>query len=210
MAEPLERKPSVTYGHHRQTSLVRGVPQHSRNGSLVASPTPSSISPPMAAGIAHNGHGAESASLQAQHIDTSDLRSLDSASSTANGSISGYSAISTLLGDRDTTDTSNMLTQRKVDRMHSGKTRRDHSHQRSHSKPQHHPEQRSVGEYALHHLFNSVSRMHPFRQVPRLMPYSSLLDKRTLKSTNVWLIYQCRNHELKTYADRVSIQSLIN
>ncbi len=37
----------------------------------------------------------------------------------------------------------------------SGKWRREHAHQQSHSKHQN-PEAKTVGEYALHHLFNSV------------------------------------------------------
>jgi hypothetical protein len=40
-------------------------------------------------------------------------------------------------------------------RMNSGgMSRRERSHSRSHSK--HHSESKTVGEYALHHLFNSV------------------------------------------------------
>lgn len=38
--------------------------------------------------------------------------------------------------------------------MNPGVSRRERSHSRSHSK--HHSESKTVGEYALHHLFNSV------------------------------------------------------
>ena len=46
---------------------------------------------------------------------------------------------------------------RRPDRMHSGRIRRGHEHQGSHSKTQPQPPQelKTVGEYALHHLFTS-------------------------------------------------------
>ena len=47
------------------------------------------------------------------------------------------------------------LTQRRLDRTQSIKARRGHDPQRSQSR--HNQEQKSVGEYALHHLFNKVS-----------------------------------------------------
>ncbi|KAL2281620.1 hypothetical protein FJTKL_11513 [Diaporthe vaccinii] len=53
------------------------------------------------------------------------------------------------------TDTSiNAFTQRKLERMHSGKGKRDHAHHHSHSR-HHRDEQKTVGEYALHVLFTS-------------------------------------------------------
>ncbi|QIW99068.1 hypothetical protein AMS68_004586 [Peltaster fructicola] len=51
----LERKPSLGYGHHRQTSIVHGV-QHSRNPSLLSSATTSPLSP---ARILENGKTQE-------------------------------------------------------------------------------------------------------------------------------------------------------
>lgn len=50
-----------------------------------------------------------------------------------------------------------MLGQKRVDRAQSAKGRRGHGHHRSQSKQQHLQEQKTVCEYALHHLFNSVS-----------------------------------------------------
>jgi hypothetical protein len=43
----------------------------------------------------------------------------------------------------------------KMERRHSGKSRRDHSHHHSHSSRHHRDEQKTVGEYALHVLFTS-------------------------------------------------------
>ncbi|KAI4200372.1 MAG: hypothetical protein LQ346_002382 [Caloplaca aetnensis] len=50
--------------------------------------------------------------------------------------------------------TPSTTSQRRVDRAHTGKSRRGQPHQRTHSR-QHHQEQKTVGEYALHHLFTS-------------------------------------------------------
>lgn len=83
-------------------------------------------------------------------------------SSTVNGSMQSPST-STLVGDRDVGDTTNiMLTQKRIDRTHSSRTRQDHSHKRSQSRQQ---EQKTVGEYALHHLFNSVSERDQFKAI---------------------------------------------
>lgn len=48
--------------------------------------------------------------------------------------------------------------QRKIERMHS-KSRRDHPAHHSHSSRHHKDDQKTVGEYALHVLFTSVSRI---------------------------------------------------
>jgi len=46
-------------------------------------------------------------------------------------------------------------TAKRPERMHSGRSRRDNNHSRSQSRHHHPQESRTVGEYALHHLFNS-------------------------------------------------------
>ena len=70
-----------------------------------------------------------------------------------------FSSSTTLVSDRGYTATENSintLTQRRVERMHSGKSRRDHGRHPSHSR--HHKEElKTVSEYALHVLFTSVS-----------------------------------------------------
>lgn len=47
------------------------------------------------------------------------------------------------------------VVQRRPERMHSGRVKRSHERQRSHSRPQAQQELKTVGEYALHHLFTS-------------------------------------------------------
>lgn len=86
------------------------------------------------------------------HRGAPERRPSDSPSVTSN-----RSSTTTLVGDRDAGDTSNtMLGPKRVDRAHSAKGRRGHGHHRSQSK-QSVQEQKTVGEYALHHLFNKVS-----------------------------------------------------
>jgi len=152
----IERRISVAHGHYRQGSKFQGPYQHSRNVSFVNSPATSPLSPQLTGTASINpGFKPESSSLTMVHHVVAEPRSTGTpSSSTANGSMHTPS-ISTPVGDRDVGDTTNMmLTQKRIDRTHSSRTRRDHSHQRSQSRQQ---EQKTVGEYALHHLFNSVS-----------------------------------------------------
>ena len=150
-----ERKISVTYGHYRQGSKVQGPYQHSRNTSFVNSPATSPLSPyPTGAASTKATLAPEFVSLTMVHHGSPESRSTDSPSSTVNGSMHSLTT-STLVGDQDIGDATNIThTQKRIDRTHSDRTRRDHSHQRSQSRQQ---EQKTVGEYALHHLFNSVS-----------------------------------------------------
>lgn len=75
----------------------------------------------------------------------------ESSSGTANG-LPHNSSISTSSADQDVTEMNNgPATQRRLDRTQSTKARTGHGHHRSQSRQQ---EQKSVGEYALHHLFN--------------------------------------------------------
>lgn len=151
----IERKTSVTHAHYRQGSKLQGPFQHSRNTSFVNSPATSPLSPQPAGATSTNpGLAPDFPNLTMVHYATPERRSIDSPSSTVNGSMH-TSSTSNLVGDRDAGDTTNIMhTQKRIDRTHSSRTRRDHSHQRSQSRQQ---EQKTVGEYALHHLFNSVS-----------------------------------------------------
>ncbi|KAL8940675.1 MAG: hypothetical protein Q9216_002697 [Gyalolechia sp. 2 TL-2023] len=138
----LERRPSVQGYHHNNRS--HGAHQHVRNASFVNSPATSPLSPQITpaeyVGMAVINHGAP------------DLRPKESPASTGNGpSPLSVNAV----GDNDMGEgNSAALPQKRVDRAHGGKLRQGHSHQRTHSR-QHHQEQKTVGEYALHHLFTS-------------------------------------------------------
>lgn len=134
-----------TYGHHRQTSIVHGI-QHSRNGSL-ASSSSSPLSPQIIA-AAGTGLTPERAEMH-PYGDTA----LGSRPSTA---MSGATLTAgPHIPERTSSAIDISATQRKVERMHSGKSKRDHAHHHSHSR-HHRDEQKTVGEYALHVLFTSV------------------------------------------------------
>jgi hypothetical protein len=147
----LERKPSASYGHHRQTSIVHGV-QHSRNASFVTN-TPSPLSP-QAISAAGSGLGSilDPAHLEPPNLVLNSFRNGDN-----RGTFS--SQTSTLVGDKalPSPGTPNDASfAKKLDRTQSVKARRDHSHHHSHSRHQPSTESKTVEEYALHHLFNSV------------------------------------------------------
>ena len=152
----LELRPSAAYGHIRKVSTNPGGILHSRNGSFINSPSASPLNPLPAGPVLNGGPLTEFSTLTMIHHNTTDIRPNDSPSSTLNSSFHGYSTTSTLAGNRDDTDGATpYLSQSKIDRMHSGRSRKEQNHQRSSSKQQ--PKHKTVGEYALHHLFNSVS-----------------------------------------------------
>jgi hypothetical protein len=133
--------------HHRQTSIVHGI-QHSRDGSF-ASSSNSPLSPQI---IAAAGAGRTDASIM------SDTTFAPSLSGMTNGT--SFSSSTTVLPERtssaaDSTNYNSTVT--RVERMHSGRSSRDHRHHHSHSRHHHKDELKTVGEYALHVLFTSVS-----------------------------------------------------
>lgn len=152
---------STTYGHHRQTSIVHGI-QHSRNGSL-ASSISSPLSPQLiaAAGVGLDRPEMQSvaARLEADAVYASRAPSAMSGTTANSGSFAMERAASA--SDAPTFGT----TQRRMERRQS-KSRRGHSHQHSHSSRHHKDEQKTVGEYALHVLFTSVSNQ--LRKVMRV------------------------------------------
>lgn len=140
---------AASYGHHRQTSIVHGI-QHSRNGS-VASLSSSPLSPQIIA-AAGAGLTPERAKMHPFGGDTV-VGSRPPTAMSGSTLMSGPQVPERTSSATDATV--NTLTQRKVERMHSGRSRRDHAHNHSHSR-HHRDEQKTVGEYALHVLFTSV------------------------------------------------------
>ncbi|PGH07578.1 hypothetical protein AJ80_07967 [Polytolypa hystricis UAMH7299] len=150
--EGLERRPSNSYGHHRQTSIVHGSIQHSRNTSFATSvSTASPLSPEaIASGVYAGGLGPDLTSTGKR--DGPEYYAGYPAG-TNNGSAQMSSSTLAPIQDSELTETgSEHQTHRKM--LSTGKLRREHSHHTSHSK-HHTQESRTVGEYALHHLFNS-------------------------------------------------------
>ncbi|KAI9713227.1 MAG: Cell morphogenesis protein PAG1 [Bogoriella megaspora] len=160
----LERKPSLSYGHHRNTSIVHGV-QHSRNTSFT-SPLASPLSPAMIASAGTNGHSMDSMTMSPDSSTDMSPTSIFTASTT-NGSFRSMTSVSTNNGATPTSEKASLdgtlnsgTAVRRPERMHSSRTRRGHEHHRSSSRQSRHPhphttERKTVGEYAIHHLFNS-------------------------------------------------------
>lgn len=151
----LERRPSATHNHFRQPSRAPSNYPQSRNAIFVASPTNSPLSPETP------GSSITSAALPdfSNHTMVRRQTSVRYPGEMPNATLSGSTLVSTssvtLNADREHGDTTEgTLVQKRVDRTH-GKSRSGHGHHRSQSR--HHHEQKSVGEYALHHLFNKVS-----------------------------------------------------
>ena len=150
----LERRPSAsTQSHYRQASRAHGNYQQSRNAMFLNSPATSPMSPEVS-GSASNVALPDVSSLTMLRRADSLRHPSDSSVNTLNGST--HSPASTLAEDRDVVDMSNgAMPQKRLERTHTNKRPRGHSHHRSQSK--HQQEQKTVGEYALHHLFQRVS-----------------------------------------------------
>lgn len=156
---PLDRRPSLSaasYGHHRQTSIVHGI-QHSRNASFVTS-HPSPLSPQIL------GLGSPSSSSGQYNSDgyTSGQDDIPGVPPSINSTLTASSMAqmsSTLgsMGDRSMKDSIHTTATRShLERMHSSKSKRDIPHSRSQSRAaQAPPDVKTVGEFALHHLFTA-------------------------------------------------------
>ena len=153
----LERRPSATQVHYRQPSRVHGNHPQSRNAIFVKSPATSPLSPEIPAAIMNNAGFPDFATFAVNHHQNSDRYA--SESSTLLGSIhsSSTSAASTL--DQSLGNVSGKIADHKGnERTHPSKSRSGHHHRPSQSRQ--HQEQKTVGEYALHHLFNKVIHSH--------------------------------------------------
>jgi hypothetical protein len=137
----VERKPSQSYAHNRQTSIVNGL-RHSRNTSFVNSPATSPLSPQA---IAASGSTIDGTVMSQESI---------AEAFAAKGTHIGGSAAAVAVGAAN----DGSVPQRKPERAQSARSRKGgHHHHRSQSRHQASHELKTVGEYALHHLFHSVS-----------------------------------------------------
>lgn len=137
--------------HHRQTSIVHGI-QHSRNGSFASSST-SPLSPQIIAAAGAAGRFDAPTNM-------ADSQFAPSLSGMTSGT--SFSSNATPVPERTSSaaDSSNHnAAQSRVERTRSGRSSRDHRHRPSHSRYHHKEELKTVGEYALHVLFTSVSSL---------------------------------------------------
>ena len=136
----IERKPSApgSYGHHRQTSIVHGNIQHSRNTSFVNTPSTSPLAPQVI---------SKSTTPDGRDMPEDAVGRLPLLNGSAG--LKGHSP-SASIGDQPAMSAS---AARRPQRVHSSSSRREHN--RSQSRPHHHIEARTMGENALYHLFNN-------------------------------------------------------
>ncbi|KAG8628178.1 hypothetical protein KVT40_004051 [Elsinoe batatas] len=139
----LDRKPSVSYGHHRQTSIVHGV-QHSRGQSNL---TPNNSSSPMSPQM-HYANGKNPSPQLHSSTQVPHLRKSPSAS-TLNTFVSHSH------GNSDVQATVKRHGERHPEKSRLHRLARDEK-QRSSSRQKHRqPDLTTVGEYALHHLLTN-------------------------------------------------------
>ncbi|KAH8809079.1 cell morphogenesis protein-like protein PAG1 [Xylogone sp. PMI_703] len=146
-ARVLDRPVDPKTLHHRQTSIVNGI-QHSRNGS-VASSSAGPLSPQMIA--------AAGSSIGEMDAFNAGRAERDPSFMSTASSMTSFSSNATLVPDRAPTPMDNStVMQKRVERMHSGRSRQYNGHAHSRSQSRHHKEElKTVGEYALHVLFTS-------------------------------------------------------
>lgn len=126
----IEKRPQNSYGHHRQASVVHGNIQHTHNPSLALPVSSSPIHPDTMQSAVYTVIPSSDSKLNVKR-ENSPLANVQDAGLVGSGS--------------------DQSLHKKA--MQSGKSRREHIH---HSKSVS-QEARTVEEYALHHLFNSVS-----------------------------------------------------
>lgn len=156
------KRPSNSYTHHRQTSIVHGV-QHSRNPSFAASPTTSTpLSSELIASFGRTGNvdldSLQSSGRLGQQPDgqSNVYRQVPADAGTGHGMHATLGTIEDQDVDGSTGESPAMSLHRRMNS--GGRPRTEHSHGRSLSR-HHYTDSKSVGEYALHHLFNSVSSL---------------------------------------------------
>lgn len=146
----LERKPSQSYGHHRNTSIVHGI-QHSRNTSFVNSPATSPLSPQIIAAAGGAGPNGLDGPFMMPQDELSELPANISPSATNGGGRYHGTGPPSVSGDyRAYTEQQYRGEPRRLERTDS--VRLKNTHVRSQSRHHH---GRTVGELALHHLFNA-------------------------------------------------------
>ena len=176
----VERKPSLSsYEHHRKTSIVHGI-QHSRDPSYAASVSSASpLSPEIIASANLGSHTSGAPNADPAMFARSEQPDVPSAPGFGSSQTSlmppsltpikdddssGEAPGPTNSGNNHSNNGSNDSRSKKIPA--GGKVRREPSHGRGHSK--HQSEFKTVGEYALHHLFNSVGPPRPHRARSRL------------------------------------------
>ena len=149
----LERRPSATQNHYRQPSRAHSNHPQSRNAIFVKSPATSPLSPETPGSTTNNAGFPDFANFSINNHTASER--VSSESSTLIGSIHSSSASVVSTVSRNVGDASGSTSEyKRNERSQHSKNRSGHQHRRSQSRQ--HQEQKTVGEYALHHLFTKV------------------------------------------------------
>ncbi|KAL1593201.1 Cell morphogenesis protein PAG1 [Paraconiothyrium brasiliense] len=144
----LERKASLSYAHNRNTSIVHGI-QHSRNTSFVNSPATSPLSPQV---IAAQGPSLDGTVMSQETI----AEAFAAQGGPAGGPPANTNGHGHAHAPTGSVATDVSVSHRRPERAQSARSRKGgHHHHRSQSRHQAQHELKTVGEYALHHLFNS-------------------------------------------------------
>ena len=151
----LDQVSSQPYGHHRQTSIVNGI-QHSRNTSLVTSKSSSPLSP-QAVNIGHiTSSNSTRDNMRASLEEKTDSPPISRRPSTSGTTMRPSASTSSAANNSHSSSSQNEISkagQKTSTTSQGGKSsRKDKMRSQSQSRS----ELKTVGEYALHHLFNSV------------------------------------------------------
>lgn len=146
---------SPPYGHHRQTSIVNGI-QHSRNTSLVTSESSSPLSPQVV-GIGQlagnfSTHDNMRPSLGEKKDSPTNSRRLSISDTTTRPSASKSSTEGNVPSNPSQGESKKASQKINSASQASTSLRKEKMRSQSQSRS----ELKTVGEYALHHLFNSV------------------------------------------------------
>ena len=165
----LERRPSATAAqHYRQPSKTHGNNSSSRNAIFVTTPSVSPLSPELDP-VPDSSVVPDFNTMMRRG--TSRRRPSASPSTTTQGSMPTTST--SLAPDGDSSSTAS--TMKKLERVQSSKNRKEHSHHRSRSRNQ--QEQKTVGEYALHHLFNKFNSQTDYKIKQCIMEPTLLVER---------------------------------
>ena len=150
-----DQKISSAYNHHRQTSIVNGM-HHSRNASLVTSKSNSPLSPQVVSAGLINGNMPARENTRPSFEEKTNSPSVSRQPSISGGTVrtvaSNMSSTNTTAGNGNPNDSGGMTQKNPTPSQNGRPSRKDQTR----SQAQMRNELKTVGEYALHHLFNSV------------------------------------------------------
>ena len=159
--------------HMRHASKARS---QAPNGPFTPSPASSPMSPGASNSFIENSRGLADHSTLVRRGASHRQPNISPSGNLHHSSnhTSTTSTTSTLVADKDFLDAPLGTTQKRLDRTQSVRHRHEHSRHRSNSRS--HEEQKAVGEYALHHLFNKYLPQADYKIKQCIMDRSNPAD----------------------------------